>query len=226
MNGTDIYREWAPPPGWRAVVACLWEQQVATDRDHRVVPDGCADIIVGPRGAAAVGLADGPTFHRLSAGSWCRGLRLRAEAVSTFFRVPAGELRNVDVALDDVVGTRRARALADTVLDGAPDPALELAPPERVQCAVRLLASMPVDGAADELGMSSRQLRRLVLAHTGVGPKMYQRVVRMRRFLDDPVARPLAEAAVLAGYADQAHLTREVTALCGLPPAALRAERR
>jgi AraC-like DNA-binding protein len=48
-------------------------------------------------------------------------------------------------------------------------------------------------------------------------------VLRLRQFLADD--GPLAQAATDAGYADQAHLTREVTCLCGLPPAALRAER-
>jgi methylphosphotriester-DNA--protein-cysteine methyltransferase len=62
-----------------------------------------------------------------------------------------------------------------------------------------------------------------VVEHCGLGPKTYQRVVRLRKFLADDA--PLSEAATNAGYADQAHLTREVTRLCGLPPAALRAER-
>jgi methylphosphotriester-DNA--protein-cysteine methyltransferase len=46
-----------------------------------------------------------------------------------------------------------------------------------------------------------------------------QRFVRMI----DAAARPpdLASAAAVAGYADQAHLTRECSALSGLTPAAL-----
>ena len=45
MDGTDIYREWAPPAAWRAAVACRWEQRVNAGRRHRVVPDGCADVV-------------------------------------------------------------------------------------------------------------------------------------------------------------------------------------
>jgi methylphosphotriester-DNA--protein-cysteine methyltransferase len=89
---------------------------------------------------------------------------------------------------------------------------------------VSLLGCSSVDETAAELGLSSRQLRRTMLTNTGLGPKTYQRVVRLRRFLADD--RPLAEAAVAAGYADQPHLTRDVTRLCGLAPAALRAEQR
>jgi AraC-like DNA-binding protein len=205
------------------MVACLWEQRVITEFEHRVVPDGCADVVVGFGGAVAVGLADGPLMHRLAAGSACRGLRLRPEAVATFFGVPAGELRNLNLPLDNVVGTRRARHLVEVVLHGRSDDSMTTQPPEQVRRAFHLLRGMSVDETAAALGFSSRHLRRIVIEHGGLGPKTYQRVVRLRKFLADD--RPLAQAATDAGYADQAHLTREVTGLCGLPPAALRAER-
>jgi AraC-like DNA-binding protein len=96
-------------------------------------------------------------------------------------------------------------------------------PPEPLRRAFHLLRRMSVDDVAAALGFSSRHLRRLVLEHSGLGPKTYQRVVRLRKFLADD--GPLSQAAMNAGYADQAHLTREVTRLCGVPPAALRAER-
>jgi AraC-like DNA-binding protein len=205
------------------MVACLWEQRVLTDLEHRVVPDGCADVIVGFGGVVAVGLADRPVVHHLAAGSACRGLRLRPEAVATFFGVPAHELRDLDVPLEDVVGTSRTRRLVDVVLHGTPDDTMTAQPPEPLRRAFHLLRRMSVDDVAAALGFSSRHLRRLVLEHSGLGPKTYQRVVRLRKFLADD--GPLSQAAMNAGYADQAHLTREVTRLCGVPPAALRAER-
>jgi AraC-like DNA-binding protein len=82
------------------------------------------------------------------------------------------------------------------------------------------------------LGLSERHLRRLVLAHTGLEPRTFRRVARFQRFLrladragGPPDGSPAALAA-RAGYADQAHLSREVRALSGLTPAALLAERR
>jgi methylphosphotriester-DNA--protein-cysteine methyltransferase len=75
------------------------------------------------------------------------------------------------------------------------------------------------------VGLSERQLRRRVHAAAGYGPKTLQRVLRFRRFVRmlDAAGEPpdLASAAVQAGYADQAHLTRECSALSGLTPAAL-----
>jgi AraC-like DNA-binding protein len=59
----------------------------------------------------------------------------------------------------------------------------------------------------------------------GYGPKTLHRVLRFRRFLaradaNGPEA-DLVRLALEAGYADQAHLTRECTRLTGLAPAAL-----
>jgi methylphosphotriester-DNA--protein-cysteine methyltransferase len=73
------------------------------------------------------------------------------------------------------------------------------------------------------IGIGDRQLRRRFLDAVGYGPKTLERILRFQRFLmlggDD-----LARRALDAGYADQAHLTRESTRLAGLPPAALLAE--
>jgi AraC-like DNA-binding protein len=187
------------------------------------VPDGCADIIVGLSQPTAVGLADEAAVFDLAAGSWCVGVRLRPEAVASVLGVPGVELRNRSVPLEDVVGAGRARALVDTVLDGRPDERLATEPDPRLRAALDLLRRDTVDGTADRLGLSGRHLRRLLLHEVGLGPKDLQRVARLRRFLDH--GGPLATAAVESGYADQAHLTREVKRLCGLPPAALLTER-
>lgn len=224
MNEADIYREWAPPAAWRDTVTCLWEQRVGAARPHRVVPDGCADVILGSDGhASVVGLADEAFVHEMQQGSSCLGLRFRPEAVATVFGLPADELRNRSFPLDDVVGSRRARSIVDSMTGGPADPGLLGGPPAAVVAALRHLGRSSVDDAAAALGCSARHLRRLVVTNTGLGPKTYQRVVRLQRFLGDH--RPLADAALAAGYADQAHLTREVTRLCGIPPARLRAER-
>jgi methylphosphotriester-DNA--protein-cysteine methyltransferase len=76
-------------------------------------------------------------------------------------------------------------------------------------------------------------LRRRCQAVVGYGPKTLQRVLRFRRFVSRIDAGPpagraahdLAALAADAGYADQAHLTRECRALAGLTPAALARQR-
>ncbi|MGH2872178.1 MAG: helix-turn-helix transcriptional regulator [Solirubrobacteraceae bacterium] len=77
-----------------------------------------------------------------------------------------------------------------------------------------------VEALAAELGFSERQLRRRFLASVGYGPKILQRVLRLRRFLAAE-RHHLARAALDAGYADQAHLARECVRLTGLSPSEL-----
>jgi AraC-like DNA-binding protein len=80
---------------------------------------------------------------------------------------------------------------------------------------------------ADELGLSARQLQRRVADAVGYGPKVLARILRFRRLQalaarrarhgeNPPVT--LVELALDAGYADQAHMTAEVTRLAGLSP--------
>ena len=87
----------------------------------------------------------------------------------------------------------------------------------------------PVEALGVGLGIGERQLRRRFDDAVGYGPKTLQRVLRFQRFLALAEAErapgaadpDLAQLAFAAGYADQAHLTRECTRLAGLPPAAL-----
>ena len=74
-----------------------------------------------------------------------------------------------------------------------------------------------------QLDMPECSLRRLCHAQFGYGPKTLERVLRFQRLL--ALARSdrqagLAALAADAGYADQAHLSREVRALCGITPSA------
>jgi transcriptional regulator GlxA family with amidase domain len=110
-----------------------------------------------------------------------------------------------------------ARALTPRVDAAAPDPRVRAA-------AVRLARApgTPVPAVADAVELGERQLRRAFGAAVGYGPKTYARVMRFRAALGLVRAgEPLAGAALAAGYADQAHMTREMAALAGRPPGAL-----
>ena len=78
------YREWVVP-GAQQVVACRWEQITPPGpRGHvqRVLPDGCADVIVTGAGVAfLVGPTAEPALPELAAGSTVLGLRFRTAAI-------------------------------------------------------------------------------------------------------------------------------------------------
>jgi len=236
------YREWAPPPGLSGI-ACLWARVVAPGGAETalVLPDGCADLIWRQGGEAVVAGPDtGPVPAPLPPGAVLVGARFRPGAGGPALGLPLNTLldQRVEVAaLHPGLAPRLDGGLSPArALDGILAVAAELVtarPPDRlVGHAAHLLASPTarVEALARELALSERQLRRRFEAAIGYGPKTLQRVLRIRRFLarvdadEDPP--DLASAAADAGYADQAHLTRESTRLAGLPPAALLRSRR
>jgi AraC-like DNA-binding protein len=92
-----------------------------------------------------------------------------------------------------------------------------------VAAAARRVLREDVATVADDLAISERQLRRRFHAAVGYGPKTLGRILRFRRAVRE-IERgrtDLAALALDAGYADQAHLSRETTRLAGLPPARL-----
>ncbi len=226
LNGSDMYREWAPEPEWRPAVACRWEQRVGADRVQRVVPDGHADLLFSSDGEIwVVGVADAVARPALGAGTRIVGVRLRAEAVGAAFGHAANTLLNETLPAEDVLGAQAARRLVDPVHLDAWVRSIE--PDRRAAGAVRLLEEGSVATAASELGISVRQLHRLLRDEVGLAPSTYRRVRRFQRFVRLSDARVgLAAAGAEAGYADQAHLTRDVARLAGTTPARLAAERR
>ncbi|WP_319804189.1 helix-turn-helix domain-containing protein [Nocardioides dongkuii] len=113
----------------------------------------------------------------------------------------------------------RAAVVAAALLAVAARADVRVPRPEVGRALARLTRGVPVQAVADEVGYSRRHLATLVRAETGVAPKQLQRVARLQRSRAMVGRRPLAEVATACGYADQAHLTREWTALAGCPPA-------
>ena len=75
-----------------------------------------------------------------------------------------------------------------------------------------------VASIAEAVGLSTRQLQRRCADAFGYGAKTLVRILRMTRALE--LARAgttLADTAASAGYADQAHLSRDVKQLAGVP---------
>lgn len=80
-----------------------------------------------------------------------------------------------------------------------------------------------------QLGITDRHFRRLVTQTVGVEPGAFVRVQRFHGLLreSDRHARPnWAGLAAAHGYADQAHMIRDVREMCGVTPVALHRERR
>jgi AraC-like DNA-binding protein len=240
------YTEWPAPAGLRHAVACLWAQVTpdGQDRVGLVLPDACSDLIWEQgRGAFVAGPDTGPVSTVLTAGTVVLGVRFRPSAGGPALGVPLSELRDERVDLVDL-RRRDAHRLPGTLdPDAALAAALELAAalvsdgdPDPAATRAAVLLTDPrarAEDVAAEVGLSLRQLRRRCQAVVGYGPKTLQRVLRFRRFVaridaglpGGQAAYDLAALAAQAGYADQAHLTRECRALAGLTPAVLARQR-
>jgi AraC-like DNA-binding protein len=220
------YREFAPPLALRGVVSCLWVRVSEVAGEVRVVPDGSTDV-VWERGAGVtvVGPDTTPKLVRREADDVLVGIRLQPGAGGAVLGLPLGAIRDqsVDVAevsptfaLDpdsspqDVVGRLLAVAAGSHT-----DPLIAEA--------ARRIAVEDVRSVARDLWISERQLRRRFHAAVGYGPKMLERVMRFRCVVDatDSGQHDLVRVALDAGYADQAHMTREIKRLSGLTPSAL-----
>jgi AraC-like DNA-binding protein len=226
------YRELPAPADLAHIVRCVWVRS-GTAEQALVLPDGCVDVVVRDGQASVAGPDTGPVSVRLEPDEVVTGVRFAPGAAGVALGVPADELRDRRVALEDlwgrdgrIVGERAgedpialARALAPRLAPVAPDPRVRAA---AVRLARAPATPVPALAAAVELG--ERQLRRAFGAAVGYGPKTYARVIRFRVALGLVRAgEPLASAALAAGYADQAHMTREMAALAGRSPGALAA---
>jgi AraC-like DNA-binding protein len=210
------------------LVACTWEQLATTGQEQRVVPDACVDLIWEGDRLSIAGPDTQPRVVTLAPGSRLVGVRLRPGTAGAVLGLPASELCDVSADAADVLGRDVAAALLEALAAGSDPHELLLraarlrgvgAPDPLVSAAVAALGRprARVGAVAAELGVSARHLQRRVSDAVGYGPKVLARVLRFRR-LQALGPAPLAELALDAGYADQAHMTAEVTELAGVAP--------
>ncbi|MDT0482564.1 helix-turn-helix domain-containing protein [Streptomyces doebereineriae] len=206
----------------RLAGAVIW----TGDGAGRVLPDGCMDLLWN-EGRLLVAGPDTQAYVTGGAPSNWAGVRFYPGTAPAFLGVPAHELRDRRVELADLWPASEVRRLRSR-MKKAPDPATALeeialeraAPPDPVLHALvtALDAGRPVAVTADELGLGARQLHRWSLEAFGYGPKTLARILRLRRALVLAGAGvPFAETAVRSGFADQAHLARDVKELAGVP---------
>lgn len=246
------YVERPPPPDLASAVECFWRLE-GTGRPHRVLPDGCIDILLScdagvEQGEAApseeravearvVGTMTSAIVVAPPPGAIAIGARFRPGEAARFIPEADASFTDTAVMLSDLWGA------AGRDLDGAfavggrwADELVGLlrrrlalkgrAVDLRVRAAVaHLSAGESVRFTAAEVGLSERQLARRFTARVGIAPKVFARVARLRRAAANLASgASLTEAGAAAGYADQAHFTREARDLAGTTPRRLASE--
>jgi AraC-like DNA-binding protein len=222
-------RELAPPPGLEQQVACVW---IGDGSAVHVLPDACVDIVWTKGRLMVAGPATGPDLAPATPGQGRCGVRFRVGAAGAALGLPASELLDEIVPVEEIWGDAGRRledrvALAERPLDalvaGVHD-RISGAGDDLVREAVFRLrrGEDSVQRLARATAVSERQLRRRFERGVGYGPRTLRRVLRFQRFLGLAQAGgSLARMAADAGYADQAHLVRDCRRLAGATPTTL-----
>jgi AraC-like DNA-binding protein len=217
-----VYRELAPPPDLAPYLACVW---TSVHRGGVIFPDGCVDLVWHGTRVLVAGPATGPVDPSIGVGQPVHGVRFRLGVAGAALGLPAGELADetmpVAVLWGDWVDERTAAggmpALLEIVRERLRGVAID--PLARAAALGMAAPGARVDELGAALGVSERQLRRRFADAVGYGPKTLARVLRFQRFLAlASSGDELARIALTAGYADQAHLTRETRRLAGRTP--------
>jgi AraC-like DNA-binding protein len=234
----------APPGDLAGVVEHSWidDERRPRTADWRVVADTSPHLIAivhaSGRGrairVALVGARSCAATLDMRRRLLTVGVRLRPGALPVLTDVSARELADRSTSVDQIFGTQ---VLSDLELGPDTPPAVilqELLRLTRRACRSRAVRPLLPDAAspgttvgemARWLATPSRSLRERVHREVGLSPKHMLRVLRLHAALH--VARRAdhswSQVACAAGYADQAHLTRELRMLLGETPSAWRA---
>ena len=232
-----IYREIETPVKLQHIVLCAWlfltEPSDPMVTKHSVPPDGTTNLVLtrAPDGSLQA-LMVGPSLKsatvRVMRGSTVSGLRLRPEAAQLVTGKRPGPAMAQPLPLDGQLGP--VWADLDTLADGVcswhgaiktlgrlpgGDPVVGRAVDRLISDGGDVLVS---DLAATN-SMSDRQFRRRFSAATGVSPKQFADVQRVRHALINSLDNDhWAGIALDTGFADQPHLSRDIKNRFGTPP--------
>ncbi|MXO65054.1 helix-turn-helix domain-containing protein [Altericroceibacterium endophyticum] len=226
-------------------IETVWRSYARCDGEHRVLPDGRCDIIlrfasdgVKPVGDIALRIAGPSTrFHivPLTAGTAFIGVRFRPGMASGILGIDPGAILNRVLTDDEALAVHPEFAAlcqpADSIDALARRLALFVAERFSASQIDPLTAAMinmlhvtggriPIAQLARVHQLSVRTARRRITQATGLGPKQLAAIIRFHRALRLRRAGVgCAHASVEAGYADQAHMTRNFRQMGGISPA-------
>jgi len=241
-----IYEEYAAPSRLSAYVERLWAFRL-DDGDpqvleHVIVPEGTASLnVITYPGGCAVSLT-GPTMVaqrvRAERGTIYHGVRIRpgcfraltgGDIAGTVGRIlPLAEVApSLAASLAGCGGASSLEAFFARLDAAMPGP-FGAADPIVTALAQAIMdsdGSVPLAPLMAGFGLSPRQLRRRFAAETGLTPKAFSRLRRVRRACADLARRDDGMAVVSAdhGFADQPHFTREMKSVFALSPQMLHA---
>ena len=166
-------------------------------------------------------------------GGWSVGAQLAPGAVTRLLSVSAADLSDRHTPLADLWGSAASEwreRLAEETSSTLRLDRFERLLASRVSATPERMVGWAIDAFArgtsvkdvvEASGFSHRHFLSIFRREVGLAPKRWDRVARFQRAiaaLSGSGGASPAEVAHAVGYADQAHLTREFTAIAGLSP--------
>jgi AraC-like DNA-binding protein len=260
------FRARVPPPPFDAFVAMVWACR-SEPRPHgleRVLPTGGAQLIVNlkedetrlydpdrphePAVTAGSVLSSAQTRYQIidtSEQEYVAGVAFRPGGAALFMPMPAHEVSDIDVPLDEIWGRARTarlreRLLASRTLDAMLD-VLDATLCESwtrrslhpaVSYALGVFDRGPeansVAAVTQRVGLSAKRFIERFKAEVGITPKRYCRVHRFQRALTEMGRSNRVDwtsVALDCGYFDQAHFIRDFREFSGITPTAYESAR-
>ncbi|MFC4619483.1 DUF6597 domain-containing transcriptional factor [Camelliibacillus cellulosilyticus] len=242
------YREYLPSKCLASYVACYWTVDYAPSvkkKLHRIIPDGCVDIIIDrkspsfSKAAFVAGLMTEFEAINLSQNVSLFGIRFFSDTASRFLHYPVSEFTGYHVLLEEIWGFEAA-LMVEQVVSAAGMTELV----EKVEATLMdILHSQPpisdewfrismqyiyanrgmlsIRSLAEELNYSERHLRRIFKKEIGTNPKELLNIIRFQSLLQELYhgsQHRLTDLAVKYGYYDQSHFIRHFKRYYGLLP--------
>jgi AraC-like DNA-binding protein len=235
-----------PNPPLADFVELLWcyDGYAVSHAQERLLPTGTIELVIPLAGhAAAIAGPHSQSFVIDTAEQFSIvGVHFRPGGAFPFLPMPAGELHNLEVRLDDVWGASATNELRECLLAASTVDArfaiLERALLGRMRTFERhravahaieaLKGDASVTRAMEPIGLSQRRFIDVFRNETGLTPKVFARVQRFQRLLrriHDTRNVDWADAALACGYFDQSHCIRDFRAFADLTPSEYLARR-
>ncbi|SNS97782.1 helix-turn-helix domain-containing protein [Sphingopyxis indica] len=190
--------------------AVNWVEQNAT-------PDGCIEVIFRSQGRSSwkseqpsrfvVGLITRSQPFQISGDASFDAIRLWPWAVSLFSDLPLGSLADRWAPWDGPSIPEIVRVLENS--------------PRRNREGIAILGATTVAEMSSRCGRSPRRLQRWFQRNVGLPPRKFLQLRRFQSAFETlPCCDNLADHAAEYGFADQAHMTREIKRLSGASPKA------
>ncbi|MEY9967328.1 AraC-like DNA-binding protein [Streptacidiphilus sp. MAP12-16] len=216
-----------------------WDLRGQPPYEQKVLSHPNVHLVFEEPRAGVYGVDRGLFVRRLEGHGQVLGVKFHPGGFRPFWGRPVQELADRVVPATEVFGSAVEETNRHVLLEEGPSALADIADafllqrlpaldPQAVEVAAMVEtattdhALVRVEQLAERCGVSARTLQRLFAEYVGAGPKWVLRRARLheaaQRADEQGVTVDWAVLATDLGYADQAHFSRDFTAVVGLPP--------